>query len=488
MKSQTQALLPALDAILDQIKSGWLMGDPLLPLLPTQWQEAACPPNRKKGAKAGDESELRILALVGQYQSIVGRPPKHPLQARPVLPTLDYPSLEGKARALFVRCIKQQPGSTNDLLRLMAARGYSSHPLDWMPKSERDEVPELYQPWIAWLLSTNAEQLKDLSEDNWNNLSTPLRRARLRSLLRKDRAQARSVIMKCTPKLGASEREKIIGLLLPDAEMEDLECLRVFIKDRSARVREQVHAILNLLGASYELPDGADDSVQHEQFKELVQMLVLREGRLQAKRLPDKKKSRLSGGLWTTDPRELAKHFDLTLRQLAQTWHFEQNKMATNSLIRSFVHRGLIKEVMPLLCKLAKQADGRSDPNFLDHLSPEQHHKLIRLVVQRADVSFWEIASWSGDALGSLPFDMLHKSPAFKDLQFDLINSKKVGHEATHVDSLMLKLGLVVDHQGAAKFIEELKDLEVSSLHPALQNLHLNAALPPRREPPFSFA
>lgn len=462
------------------MKERWLMGDAGSSVAPANWNASlGTPKNAPTKTHPGDETELGLLAIAGQYQALVRRPPTPSLCPRPLVPPLGFPTLAGRARTLFSRSIELSRLHTNSILALMAARGYAAHPLDWLPSSPREEVPDIYHPWLVWLLSPNEDGPKELSAENWDDVHATLRRVLLKQQLRTDRSATLGLIKDCTAYLPANEREEILRLLEPDPQPDALVCLRAFEKDRSSKVRALVRKILASMGESCTEDPAPSNDKRETHFQELLGMLKQDKHGIGPKRFPKEKRAKLEARLWSADPRRLAKHFDLTPLQLAKAWQYDRDAKASSSLLHAYLDRDMVKDAMPLLRHVARSGEGTSCNYILPRLNPKQHDTLIRIAVEREDASFVGLDRWLGESPGTLSFDLAKKSPAYADLMDCVARDVSTGKDDYSVDTVIQQLGLLLDHQGAIACLDALKQAKFNPLAECLAVLQLNAALPP---------
>lgn len=477
--AQADSLSPA-DQVLLELKERWLIGDTAFAVAPQRWHASLCgtdTPSHK--VRPGDEIELRLLTMAGQYQALLARPPRVPLQLRAPLPKLAHTTLSGKARTLFSRCIKRPGHCPTELLFLMARRGYVAHPLDWIPSSLRDKVPEIYHPWLIWLLSPNEDSPNQLSEENWNAVPAPLRLELLKQQLGEDRVATVELIERCCSGLPANEREKVLQLLDPDLQPDDLECLRAYEQDRSTKVQALVQRLIKALGEPCKEVKAPKNNKSSEHFQELLGMLKKSDKGIGPKRFSKEKRDKLQLRLWNSDPKRLAKHFKLTPLQLAKTWHFEQDVGASSSLMHAYVDNGLIREAMPLILQLAQRGEASACKYFIPRLTPKERDKLVRLVLQGENSSFVGLCRWLGDAYGTLPWSVAKKSAAYKDLLDCISRNVDTCKDDYSVEVVLQELALAIDHQGALACLEAFKKANMNMLDASLTHLHLNAALPP---------
>jgi len=224
----------------------WTMGGAAAPVAPPAWAAHL-------GEDAG-EAELRLLALSGQFLGVLVTPaPPEGLQPLPDVPALAMPALPETQRPLARRILRtvRDTGSRRDLLRFLAARGWTLHPGDWMPAASEEDVPDVYAPWRDWAEGSAIARPatgEQLTEQNWDDYWPAARNVALTALRRRDPAAAMALL---AAKLGGESAEvrlRLVGLLatrLSDADRPFLESLAA---DRAPKVKALAAALLARLG------------------------------------------------------------------------------------------------------------------------------------------------------------------------------------------------------------------------------------------------
>src|SRR4051812_6781521 len=210
-----EAIYDALGAALTR----WTMGGAAAPVPPPAW-----------AAHLGDEpgeAELRLLALSGQFLGVLVIPaPPEGLQPLPDVPVLAIPALPEAQRPLARRILRtvRDTGSRRDLLRFLAARGWTLHPGDWMPAATDEDVPDVYAPWRDWAEGSAIARpaaAEALTEQNWDDYWPAARNVALAALRRRVPAAATALLTAKLGGEGAEVRLRLLGLLatrLSDAD------------------------------------------------------------------------------------------------------------------------------------------------------------------------------------------------------------------------------------------------------------------------------
>lgn len=235
----------ALGAVLTR----WTMGAAAAPVA-TVWRS-------ELGDEPG-EAELRLLALSGQFLGIaVTAEPPAGLRLLPDVPALALPPLPDPLRPTARRILQsmKETQQRGDLLRFLAARGWTMHPADWMPAASDEDAPDIYAPWRDWAEAAQSPtQLRRrggdmLAAENWDDFWPAERQAALAELRHHDPAAARALIETRFAGEGAERRLRLIGLLATGLSDADLDLLdSVAATDRAPKVKALAASLRARLG------------------------------------------------------------------------------------------------------------------------------------------------------------------------------------------------------------------------------------------------
>jgi Family of unknown function (DUF5691) len=237
-----------LTAQIAAMRNRWITGGSAASAAPQAWSELA-----GLEARAGDDSELILLALAGQALSVAYLPASAiPIAQRADLPVLGAVILDAPRRALFRRA-RAQIDNTNEmlhlLLHLMADRGWSAHPADWFPRAANEGIPDIYAPWLAWIEGAAAHLAEEFpTPDTWHDWSWAERRIAVQALRRRDPAAGLVLIAAVAASETADHRVVLIAALASELNADDAAFLNTLAKDRSERVRQQAGQMLARLG------------------------------------------------------------------------------------------------------------------------------------------------------------------------------------------------------------------------------------------------
>lgn len=232
---------------LSMMRDCWITGGAAADLAPAEWKEIVA-------AAPVSERERLLLAIAGQAFDVAFRPaaPKTFVR-RPALPRLALPALPERLRPLFRAALRQASGARGRMraARLVAARGFVAHPLDWMPAASDIEAPAVYAPWVDWQAQgtvTVERVLDELTAENWDDFYPTARRIALADIRRSDPARARALLEAKAGGEGAEARLALIELLRVNLSPADVPYLQSLASDRSGKVKQFAARLLARIG------------------------------------------------------------------------------------------------------------------------------------------------------------------------------------------------------------------------------------------------
>lgn len=231
-----------LDQIYPELRDAWISGDPALPQAPEEWRPVV------DGVEPA-EAERRLIALAGQALEVGFRPaPPDDVSARPDLPNLAKPRMPDFCRGLFRTVLAQE--TVVSLLKLVDARGFSAHPLDWFPAASTENLPETYLPWQDWLrgLPTDSPVPINLDDENWAYAAPSARLTLLRAMRADEPDRARQLIADHASAEAAEARYALVNVLGVNLTMADEPYLTSLAGDRSPKVKTLAAGLLSRLG------------------------------------------------------------------------------------------------------------------------------------------------------------------------------------------------------------------------------------------------
>ncbi len=221
----------------------WTIGGTALGDAPAAWRDAL----------GGEEAELRLLALSGQFLGGFVLPaPSGTLKTLPDLPALAMPPVPDSLRSLARRCFKalQQSGNQAAFMHLLAARGRTMHPADWMPGRSDDDLPDVYAPLLDWVAGSSGRADADavLSEATWSDFAPAARYIAFAALRRSDPEGARALLAAKAASEGADVRLRLIAMLAAGLSTADVPYLQSLANDRAPKIKACAASLLARLG------------------------------------------------------------------------------------------------------------------------------------------------------------------------------------------------------------------------------------------------
>jgi len=469
--------LKELEAAFTAIKGRWMTGLEGLSAAPDQWQHQL---------GRGTEAELRLLALTGQALQVAFQPtPAEQLTPSTALPMLALPAMPDPARALFRRLLSQRhypADSPAPVLALIAARGYSVHPLDWMPKTEDSDIPPLYAPWLDWLNSANGKHHEALTADNWDDWSPAARRRAFIGLRSRDAGAARQLLAAAAPGLAAEERRRLIELLGNKLSTDDIDYLETLSTDRSSKVRSTALQLLARLGAT------DTDTVLSQELADTLELkhadLNGRQKILTPKKLKNKAQRARRLELLTLLPlHSLAGAFEMSVEQTIERWDVSADSQLNTAFAAMVASTGSDQLPGLLAQRLIKTQDTAPIYQLISRLTAADKTVLLSDALALDGDNYQLASQLCLSAPGKLTFNELTRSADYNVL-IQTIETQSCGDDnsdAAHVTGgCLLALGVLLEQSAAALFIEKVTAAGMLSVDPQLTTLQMNAALPPR--------
>lgn len=473
---------------ISRIKSRWVVGGAGAQHCPDEWQDLV---------GADDDSELKLVALVGQLVDSVYRPaPVGTLTAFRDLPTLALPTIPDAHRAAFRRLfasLRSYGQARAALLTLVACRGYAVHPSDWMPTAGSNVIP-LYQPWTTWLSdAASAAPSEDLTSETWADWSAASRRDHLRALRQRDPAQALALIAANAPAEPAAVRLELVDVLSTNLDERDTPFLKSLANDRSEKVRLRATQLLSILRAH---TGDADAAAGLTSFFKVTRKGLMRKRVVKPTKLTDNaavaKRLHL---LQRTTLAELAEALGMDSLELVATWTPNNNDHVAKRCFTDLVaDTGSDADACAYYERALRANNGKfgvhiGEQSLMRHealrnrVSAEARHHLALTIAPTVANPALAVA-FCDDQLGYLSHSALRKSPMLETVRALFTaardtTAKNNGVAQQQLSHQLTELGFIVDADAAAAFIEEFIALGVMTADPALQVLQFNAALPP---------
>ena len=462
----TETVYDAMGAVLTR----WTMGSAAAPSAPF-WR-----------AELGDdpaEAELRLLALAGQFLSTsVTMEPSSPLRMLPNIPALAYPTVPESLRPLVRRILaRKQVKVKTDLVHFLAARGWTTHPADWMPEPDDDEAPDVYAAWRDWAAIAASDDAARrqadgrLGADNWDDFWPAARKVALSELRRRDPSAARAVLEAKLASESADTRLRLLSSLSERLSNDDLTFLEnIAATDRAPKVKALATSLLARLGHG---PAAGEDTAELAGFFAVKSKGLLRRSRaVEAAPLKTAAQSLRRKTLF--DGAELASFagaLGLTPEELITAWNWKADHAADAALVDLIVATGPDGRVSQAVDALSEHDATGLVVSLAVRLSPAERARQAEAALNARGVDFEPAQLIAGTAARLR--DPL-SAPAGKALVAGL--QRDDARPSDHAEDLYA-VGLLASREGARSALDRLAGAGVLQGDPRLDMLRLNAAL-----------
>jgi hypothetical protein len=466
-----------LEASLARVRSAWMAGRSALEHCPAEWRDAV----------AGKRGEAALAALTAHATSVLFRTaPSAPVEPRPLLPTLALPVMAEALRPRFRRILSAKSALPIErpLIDLVAARGYSVHPADWLPSPGDDWVPDIYAPWLDWVRAetrTKGEQ-SALAVENYERWAWAERQVALAHLRNADPAAALSIIAAKAASEPAERRLRLLEILETKLSEADVPFLESLANDRSERVRAITQAYLARLGRSSDTGDLAAELAEMVTIGKVG--LINRRSRLVIRPLKTPAQTARRHELFRlVSAAALARALGTSELQLMEAPP-DGNADGIEGFAQMVAATGSDAALHALFnIMLADAASPVSPLRVLaPRLSTNERQALMPQIMARDTQDLQTTLTITGRDLGAVPVSALLAAPAYAALS-ELLG--KVGDGAdgqrAHINSalavMLNRVALLLDAPGAADMAARVTQQGLSPADPKLELLRLNAAL-----------
>lgn len=455
---------------LEPVMTRWTMGGPASSLAPHNWQGGLQGQNP-------EESELRLLALAGQYLGLCVAPtPPGGLTALPDIPPLALAVLPDSLASLARRCLKalKESQAQRDLVCLLAARGYAVHPADWMPSRQDDAVPDAYAPWRDWAervagSSTQRHDSHDeLTEANWADWWPAARRIALARIRAQDPARATALLAARAAGEGAEVRLKLIECLRTGLNAADIPYLESLSSDRAPKIKALAASLLARLGhGSGNDADAAElagfFAIQTKGLLRRTQVLTAHKIKTPAQR------SRRSALLAQVDFDSLARALGVSSEALVALWPFGEDAHADHEFVASAEQSAAAPVIDALFARL--MAEPKILVPAILALKPRLDTDRCRAFAQRL---LGAAGSRFADALAiagaGAELDQIMETRAGKALIDAVSGPQDIAPD-------IRALAAIASQSAARAALDQLSHAGLTASDPRLDLLRLNAAL-----------
>jgi len=462
-----EAIYDAMGSVLTR----WTMGSAAAPAAPVWSAELGAEPA---------EAELRLLALSGQFLGVVvtAEPPQD-LRVLPDIPALALPTVPDALRPLVHRVLSafKETQRKAELLDFLSARGWTTHPAEWMPSANDEDAPDVYAPWRDWAgiaASSSAVRRQagdQLNADNWEDFWPAARKVALTELRRRDPAAARTVLEAKLGNENADVRLPLLSLLATGLSEADTPFLEgIAANDRAPKVKALAASLLARLGKGAAVGENIAELAGF--FSVKMKGLLRRSRVIQFENVKTPAQvHRRAALLEGADIASLARALTLTPQELVDAWSWDVDRQADASLAGLVARTGTDS----LVAQTAEAMSQGDASVFLDALTPRlapgQRSELAERVLRTRRFSFDMAKTIAG---GTARLENPLTAPAGAALLAALRrDDAKPSDELTE----LFALGLIASRAAARQALERLNGAGLLQGDPRLDMLRLNAAL-----------
>jgi hypothetical protein len=449
----------------------WTMGSAAAPAAPVWSAELGAEPA---------EAELRLLALSGQFLGVaVTAEPPPELRVLPDIPALALPTVPEALRPLVQRILAafKETQRKIELLDFLAARGWTTHPAEWMPTADDEDAPDVYAPWRDWagIAASNSvvrRQAGDrLTADNWEDFWPAARKVALTELRRHDPEAARTVLEAKLASENADVRLPLLSLLATGLSEADVPFLEgIAANDRAPKVKALAASLLARLGRGASV---GEDIAEFAGFFSVKMKGLLRRSRvIQFENVKTSAQMhRRAALLESADIASLARALTLTPQELVDAWSWDVDRQADASLA-GLVARTGTDSLVAQTAEAMSQGDASVFlATLTPRLAPGQRPELAEMLLRTRRFSFDMPKIIAG---GTARLENPLTAPAGAALLTALQrNDAKPSDQLTE----LFALGLIASRGAARQALERLNGAGLLQGDPRLDMLRLNAAL-----------
>jgi len=356
-----------------------------------------------------DEDELRLLALSGHFLgvAVMAEPPAQ-LRPMPDIPMLSLPTTPDALRPLVRRILAamKETRAKAEVLRFLAARGWTAHPGDWMPAADDEEAPDVYAPWRDWAaiaasaVPTRRRAGDRITAENWEDYWPAERKVALTELRQRDPAAARAVLEVKLANENADMRLRLLGLLAVGLSDNDVPFLESLVaSDRAPKVKTLASSLLARLSRGA-VASGEDIAELKDFFSVRMKGLLRRSREIQCVNVATPaQRGRREELFARVDVVSFAKALDMSGQELIEAWNWNLDPLADRALIKKVVLTGSDSLILQLLESL-RQAEIRDLDDFsalLPRLASDQRSQLALALLREHGRSFVEAHHFAGD-------------------------------------------------------------------------------------------
>jgi hypothetical protein len=426
------------------------------------------------------EAELRLLALSGHFLGVnVTTEPPSALRVLPDIPQLPLPTVSEALRPLLRRILaaSKEAASRTELVHFLAARGWTTHPADWMPDASDEDAPDVYAAWRDWnALAAAGETAQrqagdELNAGNWDDFWPAARKAALIGLRRRDPSAARALLEAKLGNENADARLRLLSLLSDRLSGEDISFLEGLVaNDRAPKVKALATSMLARLGQG---PTAGEDIAELAGFFSVKTKGLLRRSRvieIERPKTPaqwQRRKALVDG----TDLASFAGALGLGPQDLIAAWDWNVDPAADAGLIKLIVETGTDAQLAQAAGIVSEHDATGLIVALAPRLGPAERAKFAAAGLRAHGIGF-EMAQMIAGAAARL--DDLLSAPAGAKLLAEL--RRDDAKPSDHVSEFHA-LGLLASRTAAQQTLQRLTSAGLLQGDPRLDMLRLNAAL-----------
>ena len=449
---------------LEDIKARWMTGGTGANACPLEWQEAL-----------GDAPDLTLLALTGQFTRLATQvKPNGSLAARANLPALALPTLPHDLRSLLRQVLAQKEPQARAVVALLAERGVTAHPLDWMPKKSDEDLPEVYGPWQDWLLDEAGTSEHDtLTAENWEDWYPQARLAKLREIRAQDPAQGLSLIEAIAPSLAAEPRFNLVRTLETGLSEDDADYLESLESDRSGKIRSLSVQFLARIGRA---KANAEAQSELSAFFEVTKAGMLSRQRVigAVKTKNNAQRKRRTELCQSLPLSALADGLGVSSDDVVELWDFGE---ASGDMAQMVADTGTPAQNKTFLLRTLENRPGDTSPlQGLARLETADRPDMAAQIIAHDATTFALTAEALAPCPGKLDMQSITKSGAFREFA-KLLSKDEDAPTARAITAGLANLGLIASAAAAEGLVTNFTDNGVMAADPRLALLRLNASL-----------
>lgn len=463
-------------AEMEKLLGMWINGVPTGGAAPAAWRAAL-------ESLPEPEVELRLLVLTGQALQLAAVPcPEKKLSLKGRLPTLDLPPLPERARGLFRRLFSHigDAESRARVLHLMAARGRTAHPFDWLPSGVHSGLPQVYAPWLAWLNdSVTVSSASPLTAETWDAFYPAERVEALKSMRHQNPEGVLEIFAAKFADEAAETRVKLMSVFEVNPGAQDQAFLESLEKDRSGKVKRVARQLLARLGgraaASGDLAELADFFSKAKGGKWL----------LPAPTKNNTQRQRRAQLILEADFGSLATQLGYEPAALIDAWRFGEDPsldLALSAMIGHSASDALLEQWVGRVAAKGDRFEEVLAP-LRERVNPAQRRQIAERGLARS-LPLPCVVSWAEEELGTFSEKTLRSSGAWKDLLGDIRKEMQSGTvKGRGIAAELFDLALLADAEAARTLLDKITGLGLTAYDPRLLLLQLNTQLSPETPP-----